>query len=95
MSKRLYKSRNNSVIGGVCGGIGEYFGIDPTMVRLGLVLFGFMAGSGILAYIIAVFIIPEPPSETDRYYEHHAPHDHHVGHGHQDHGHQQDQNRHN
>lgn len=41
------------MICGVCGGIGEYFNIDPTLVRLAWVIFSFMGGSGILAYIIA------------------------------------------
>lgn len=56
--KRLYKSSVNYMICGVCGGIAEYFNIDPTLVRLGWVLFSFMGGSGILAYIVAAIIIP-------------------------------------
>ena len=58
-TKRLYRSRSNRVLGGVCGGIGEYFGIDPTLIRLAWVLFTFVGGSGILAYIICWIIIPE------------------------------------
>ncbi|MGN0243566.1 MAG: PspC domain-containing protein [Lachnospiraceae bacterium] len=61
MNKRLYKSNNNKMIDGVCAGIAEYFDIDPTLVRLGWVLFGFMGGSGFLAYIIAAIIIPRRP----------------------------------
>lgn len=58
MMKRLYRSRQDRMICGVCGGIAEYFDLDPTLVRLGwLVLFAF-AGSGIIAYIIAAIIIP-------------------------------------
>ena len=60
--KRLYKSKTNKVLGGVCGGIGEYFGVDPTWVRLAWVLFSFMGGSGLLAYIIAVLIVPDEPA---------------------------------
>lgn len=56
--KRLYRSETNRMICGVCAGIAEYFGIDPTLVRLGFVLFMFGAGSGLLAYIIAAVIIP-------------------------------------
>lgn len=56
--KKLYRS-SNRLLAGVCGGIGEFFGIDPTLVRLGWVLFCAMGGSGILAYIIAAIIIPE------------------------------------
>ena len=61
MSKRLYKSRDDRMLGGVCGGIAEYFDIDPTLVRLGWALFCALGGSGILAYIIAAVIIPEQP----------------------------------
>lgn len=58
MDKRLYKSDTNVIIMGVCGGIGEFFNIDPTLIRLVWVIFCFAGGSGILAYIIATFIIP-------------------------------------
>ena len=61
MEKRLYKSNQNKMIDGVCGGIAEYFGVDPTVVRLLWVLFSLMGGSGILAYIIAAIIIPRNP----------------------------------
>ena len=58
MSKKLYKSRENRMICGVCGGVAEYFHIDPTIVRLIFVFFGLWAGSGILFYIIAAIVIP-------------------------------------
>lgn len=61
MEKRLYKSNQNKMIDGVCGGIAEYFGVDPTVVRLLWVLFSLMGGCGILAYIIAAIIIPRDP----------------------------------
>ncbi|MGN0664726.1 MAG: PspC domain-containing protein [Negativibacillus sp.] len=61
MSKRLYKSNKNKMIDGVCGGIAEYFGIDPTLVRLAWVLFCAMGGSGFVAYILAAIIIPPNP----------------------------------
>ena len=61
MSKKLYKSNDNKMIDGVCGGIAEYFDIDPTMVRLGWVLFCALGGSGFLAYIIAAIVIPSNP----------------------------------
>ena len=61
MEKRLYKSTQDSYIDGVCGGIAEYFNVDSTWVRLGLVAFCFMGGSGVLAYIIAMFVMPERP----------------------------------
>lgn len=58
MSKKLYRSRNNSVIAGVCGGIGEYFDIDPIIVRL-IWVFAVFSGVGILAYIIMWVAVPE------------------------------------
>ena len=61
MEKKLYKSNQNKMIDGVCGGIAEYFGTDPTVVRLIWALFSLMGGSGILAYIIAAIIIPRSP----------------------------------
>lgn len=59
--KRLYKSNVNIMLSGVCGGFAEYFGIDPTLVRLGWVLFCALGGSGFIAYIIAAIIIPYRP----------------------------------
>ena len=61
MDRRLYKSNENKMIDGVCGGLAEYFDIDPTLVRLGWVLFCALGGSGILAYIIAAIAIPRRP----------------------------------
>ena len=61
MEKRLYKSNKNKMLAGVCGGIAEYFNIDPTLVRLGWAILCMFAGSGIIAYIIAAIIIPQNP----------------------------------
>lgn len=58
--KRLYRSKNDRMICGVCGGIAEYFNIDPTLIRLAFVLFG-LSGSGILAYFVAAIIMPDAP----------------------------------
>jgi phage shock protein C len=57
--KKLYRSRVNRVLGGVCGGIGEYLGIDPTAIRLIYVILALWFGSGILAYIIFLILVPE------------------------------------
>lgn len=57
-AKRLVKSKSNRMICGVCGGIGEYLNIDPTIVRLLAVALGF-TGSGLLIYIVAAIIMPE------------------------------------
>lgn len=59
--KKLYKSSRNRKLSGVCGGIGEYLEIDPTLVRLAWVAFTLMGGAGILAYVIAAIIISEEP----------------------------------
>ena len=59
MKKRLTRSKKDRMIAGVCGGIAEYFDIDPTLVRLALVLITLMGGAGILAYIVAWIIMPE------------------------------------
>lgn len=56
--KRLYRSKQECMLCGVCGGIAEYFDLDPTLVRLGWIVFCAMGGSGILAYIIAAVVIP-------------------------------------
>ena len=61
--KKLYRINEGKVIAGVCGGLAEYFNIDPTVVRIGLVAFSLLGGCGILAYIIALFIMPEKPQE--------------------------------
>ena len=59
MKKRLYKIEEGKKISGVCGGIAEYFDIDPTLVRLAWILFSACVGSGILAYIIAAIVMPK------------------------------------
>ena len=62
MSKELYRSRTNRKIAGVCGGLGEYMNLDPTIIRLIWVLLILCAGTGLLAYLIAALIIPENPN---------------------------------
>lgn len=57
--KRLTRSNSNKVLCGVCGGVGEYLGLDPTVVRLLFILFAFMAGGGILTYFIMAIIMPD------------------------------------
>lgn len=61
--KKLYRSSTDKKIAGVCGGLGEYFNIDPTLVRLGAVVLG-LCGGGLLAYIVAAVIIPEAPKDA-------------------------------
>lgn len=58
MKKRLYRSANEKMLFGVCGGVAEYFETDPTIIRLAWVVFSLLGGSGVLAYIIAAIIMP-------------------------------------
>lgn len=67
MEKKLYRSKRQQVIAGVCGGIGEYFGVDVTLIRLGWALLILIGGTGLLLYIICAIVIPKAPdsgSET-------------------------------
>ncbi len=63
--KRLYKSDRDKKLAGVCGGIAEYFNIDSTIVRLLWALVSLIYGTGILAYIVCAFIIPERPKYSE------------------------------
>ena len=58
MEKRLYRIEEGKKLAGVCGGVAEYFNIDPTVVRLGWALISAFAGAGIVAYIAAAIIMP-------------------------------------
>lgn len=60
MRKKLFKSKTDKKICGVCGGVSEYFEIDSTLVRLAWVIFTLLGGSGIIAYIIAAIVMPQP-----------------------------------
>ena len=59
--KRLYRSRKDRILGGVCGGLGNYFNLDPVLMRVIWVALLFAAGIGVLAYIISWIIIPDEP----------------------------------
>lgn len=61
--KKLYRSRENKVLAGVCGGIGEYFEIDPVIIRLIWIVLTMIWGFGFFLYIIAIFLIPLEPKE--------------------------------
>lgn len=60
--KRLYRSRHERMVAGVAGGLGEYFNIDPTLIRLLFVILTFLGGPGLLAYIIFWIVVPEEPA---------------------------------
>lgn len=61
--RRLYRSANDRILGGVCGGIGEYAGIDPTVVRVLWILLTLLWGFGLLLYLILWFIVPRNPKQ--------------------------------
>ena len=61
MEKKLYRSRTDKKLCGVCGGLAKFFGLDSTIIRLILVLCVLFAGFGILAYLIAALVIPNEP----------------------------------
>ncbi len=65
MEKKLYRSRHDRKIGGVCAGLADYLNVDATIIRLGAVLLVFADGIGLLAYIIAWIIMPERPLVID------------------------------
>ena len=60
-AKRLYRSRSDRWLAGICGGLGHYFGLDPTLIRVLFILFGLVVGGGLLFYIILWIIIPLEP----------------------------------
>ena len=63
--KKLFRSRSERWLAGVCGGIGDYFNIDATVIRILFILFGLVFGSGLLFYIILWILIPlEPEVES-------------------------------
>lgn len=60
--KRLYRSQNNRMLAGVCAGLGEFLGIDPTLVRLLVVLLSFMYPGIALIYLMFMIVVPEAPA---------------------------------
>ncbi|HLV36305.1 MAG TPA: PspC domain-containing protein [Spirillospora sp.] len=65
-AKKLYRSRRDRQIAGVCGGIAEYLNVDATVVRLVVVLLTLMGGPGLLLYLILALVIPEEPEEKPK-----------------------------
>ena len=61
VKKRLYRSRSDRSVAGVCGGIADYLGIDPTLVRIIWVLFAVAGGPGVILYVIMALVVPEEP----------------------------------
>lgn len=70
MERRLYRSRTQKVLAGVCGGLGEYFNVDPALLRVGFVVLSFVNGLGIIAYLAMWLVFPravpqEEPTEQE------------------------------
>ncbi len=63
-TKRLYRSRDDRMVAGVCGGVAKYFSLDPTLVRLIFVLLTLPGGPGFIAYIIMMIVVPEEPKDA-------------------------------
>jgi phage shock protein C len=63
--KRLYLSETDKKLSGVCGGIGEYFDIDPTLIRLSWIIVTVVTGfiPGLIAYLVVAIVIPKPPQQ--------------------------------
>lgn len=67
MEKRLYRSRTNRMLAGVCGGLGKYFNVDPTLIRvLAVILLIFFNFATLIAYIILAIIVPLEPLDTQK-----------------------------
>ena len=62
-AQRLYRSRRERMIAGVCGGLAQYFNVDPVIVRVAFVALGIGTGVGLLAYIVLAIVVPERPSD--------------------------------
>jgi len=65
--RRLYRSRTERMLGGVCGGLGVYFTIDPTLIRVLFVVLALASGAGLIAYLLLLIIVPiepVPPSSS-------------------------------
>jgi phage shock protein PspC (stress-responsive transcriptional regulator) len=63
-TKRFFRSRRDGLIAGVCGGLAEYFDVDPSLVRLIFILAIFLGGAGLVVYLVAWLIVPENPEQS-------------------------------
>ena len=64
MSRRLYRSKTDRMIWGVCGGLAKYFDVDPVIIRLIFIISLFLSGAGIIAYIILAIVVPSESSQA-------------------------------
>ena len=63
--KRLYRSQEDRMIAGVCGGLGEYLSIDATIIRLIFVITALWGGAGLIVYLVMMLVVPEAPSQVE------------------------------
>ena len=63
-SRKLYRSTSNRQLAGVCGGLAEYFSLDPTLIRVLFVILAVLGGSGVILYIALWIIVPSNPERT-------------------------------
>lgn len=66
MEKRLFRSRTDRWLSGVCGGLGKYFNVDPTLVRVLFAVALIFAGTSLLVYIILIVVMPEEPESVEQ-----------------------------
>ncbi len=64
--KRLYRSRKDRMIAGVCGGLGKYFNVDPVLLRIAFVVLTFFSGSGLILYLILAIVVPNEPEAGEK-----------------------------
>jgi phage shock protein C len=69
MAKKLYRSTTDKMIGGVAGGLSEYFDIDSTLIRVLFIVIVFLGGGGIIAYIILWIVVPQKPYEIPKSFQ--------------------------
>jgi phage shock protein C len=62
--RRLYKDRDNAMIAGIAAGIADYFDLDPTLVRIAFVLLAVFGGSGLIIYLVLLFVVPDKPANA-------------------------------
>ena len=64
VAKRLFRSRRDALVAGVCGGLADYFKVDPSLVRLVFIIAIFLGGAGLVVYLVAWLIVPENPEQS-------------------------------
>lgn len=68
-TKKLYRSKSDRRVAGVCGGLGEYFQVDPLLIRIMFIIAALAGGPGLLLYIILALLMPEAPYEKSKHVE--------------------------